>query len=307
MDQWQMMLRRWKRALGELFKSQGKSGGGRPQIKMCPVCGKFVDIGAKNCGYCDAELEPGSKPQVDAQGSGEPLNPTMLIFALCIAFYFISLVFSSKEPDRDGLLSMLNPAGVVLFRLGANSSLYVFGGEYWRLITYIFLHGGVLHLVMNMMALAQLGPLVFQCYGGRRFWLISLLTGVAGGLASALFSFKQYGHLSIGFSGSLFGFLGICYVYFNKRGFREEAERFKSYMIWGNLILIGLTITGIMPIDNAAHIGGMLMGLGLGYLFETRFVKFLNPLVERVILATFLLWWGYGLFRCALLIHSGYG
>jgi len=309
MDELQRMLRRWKRALSDLFANKGQGGKPeRPQIKMCPICGKFVEKDARNCEYCEAELQPGSRPTIDTQGSGEPLNPTVVLFTICIVMYFISLVFSSKEAvDRHGLFSMLDPVNVVLFRLGANSSAFVFDGQWWRLITYIFLHGGVMHIVMNMMALAQLGPLVFQSYGNVRFWLITIITGIAGGLASALLSFNSMQHLSVGFSGSLFGFLGISYVYCKNNGHFHEAERLKKFMIWGNVILIGLTYTNIMRIDNAAHLGGMFMGLAMGYAFETRFMKFLNPKFERLAVYALFLWWAFGLFRCVQLIHSGYG
>jgi membrane associated rhomboid family serine protease len=158
------------------------------------------------------------------------------------------------------------------------------------------------------MVLAQLGPLTFQNYGPRRFWLLVFITGAAGGLLSALpFVYGSAPHNSVGFSAVLFGFLGANYVYLRRNGYYSAAQRFKMYMIWGNVILIVVTMLGLMRIDNLAHIGGMTAGLGLGFLFGSRLYNFINPVWETVVNVLFLLVWLIGLWRVFLLIDGRFG
>ncbi len=161
-----------------------------------------------------------------------------------------------------------------------------------------------MHIFMNLGALGSLGPMVLEGFGVRRFWLIAFLTGIAGGLLSAMTYFLGMERLGVGFSGALFGFLGASYVWCKANGNSFMADRLRNYMIWGNVICILLTWAGMLPVDNWAHLGGMFAGMGLGYYFESPASARINPKQERWILTGVVLFWVYGLARCAQMVHA---
>ena len=150
-----------------------------------------------------------------------------------------------------------------LFHLGAIWGPAIFaGGEYWRLLTAMFLHGGVLHLVMNLIALVQIGSMFELMFGTRRFLTIYFVAGLLASLTSAYFTEGP----SVGASGAIFGILG-AFVLSVKRSPRWRHERFarnivKQLLFWivANII-IGFQIP---QIDNSAHLGGLITGLLLG-------------------------------------------
>ena len=312
MNDFQVMIRRIRNSLKDAL-GQGNNkekGNKRPDIKMCPNCGKFVAAKARQCEYCQVELDPKPRPEPkDSPGGGSSsFNPTMVVFGLCILFFFLSIFFSAKVEDYDLAGRFWRPSGEVLVRLGSNVALYTFYGEPWRLVTYNFLHGDMMHIFFNLMVLAQLGPLTFHNYGARRFWILVFVTGAAGGLLSGLpFISGAVPHNSVGFSGVLFGFLGANFIYLRKHGFYAAAQRFLNYMIWGNAILILITFIGLLRVDNLAHIVGMVAGLLMGNLFASRFYNFLHPAWEYLINGFFIIVWGLGLWRVFLLIDGRFG
>lgn len=149
-------------------------------------------------------------------------------------------------------------------------------GEYWRLLTAMFLHGDgtvggdFLHLAMNLLALFQVGSLYEVMFGTRRFVLIYFATGIAASLTSL--AFMAPGGASVGASGAIFGILG-AFIFSVRRSPRWRHERaargiVNQLIFWiiAN-IAIGLRIP---QIDNAAHIGGLVTGLILGMLLPHR-------------------------------------
>ena len=310
MNEWQLMVRRWKNQIqrwlaGQKAAREAKQSNKRPDYKMCPTCGKFNASNASVCEYCDSGLT--AKPAGDFDAYGRPrsksLNPVTIIFFICIGFHALAIFLSSKIDDYELAKQFWAPHGGVLAVLGANvRERTIFGGEFWRIATYMFLHGGFIHIFFNLSALAQLGPLVVQAFGNRRFWLIVMLTGIGGGLVSAASIFIFGRGNSVGFSGSLFGFIGAGYIWLRSNGNYYMAERFKKFMIWGNIIFIGLTITGIFPIDNFAHLGGMFTGMGVALFFQSRLGQSLKPSVESAVLGLLILFWAYGLYRSFLFV-----
>ncbi|GAB2573381.1 rhomboid family intramembrane serine protease [Gracilibacillus alcaliphilus] len=146
----------------------------------------------------------------------------------------------------------MNPE--VLIEFGAKYNIAVLDGEWWRIITSMFLHIGILHLLLNMMALFFIGTLVERMYGNLRFFLIYFLSGIAGGLCS--FAFNP--SVGAGASGAIFGLFGAL-LYF---GLKKPNLFFKT--IGANVIFIvilniifGFTIP---QIDNGAHLGGLVGG-----------------------------------------------
>jgi rhomboid protease GluP len=186
--------------------------------------------------------------------------------------------------------------GEVLTAYGAKlNRLIDHEGQWWRFVTPIFLHVqlppqvvqpgplGVLlanmHLLSNMYGLFMLGPYVEKLYGSARFVVFWVLTGVAGVLASYLavrpewahgalgqFLFKPYDTASAGASGALFGLMGVLFVFGIKYS-RELPEGLKRVFGTGLLPTLGINLfigyVARQYIDNAAHLGGLVAGMGL--------------------------------------------
>lgn len=155
------------------------------------------------------------------------------------------------------LLSILGKGSTdteTLFRFGANYSVAVKNGEVYRLLSSIFLHAGIIHLVVNMYSLKIIGGQVETYIGKWRYLLIFLLSGISGSLLSCIFSDS----LSVGASGAIFGLLG-AFVYFgyHYRVFFHSVLKSQVIPIIAVNLLIGFLIPGI---DNASHIGGLIGG-----------------------------------------------
>lgn len=305
MNDFERLMRQWKNQARTWLQSQFQKSEkhGRPNIRMCPNCGKFVGVNDAQCGYCETTFDkPAPERREETAESNDENGSVVMIFGLCALFYILSVLISSRLSGDFTIGQWMSPGGNGLEFMGANAADATFGRkEYWRLLTYMFLHGDVVHIVMNMMALAQLGPLSQHNFQVRRFWIIALIAGAGGGFLSAGSSLVTNGYsLSIGFSGALFGLVGANWVYFKRHGYREEAERFKKFMIWGNLICILLTIFNLLSIDNAAHIGGMIAGILVGAVFTAPVQPATARWVERVVLALLVGATIYGFFHVAL-------
>jgi|HubBroStandDraft_4_1064222.scaffolds.fasta_scaffold68924_2 rhomboid protease GluP len=156
---------------------------------------------------------------------------------------------------------------------GANFGPYTLSGDWWRLVTYMFLHGGPFHIAMNMWCLWDLGTLCESLYGRWTYAAVYLITGVAGGLASVAWN---PGVLSVGASGAIFGLAGALVASFYLGEFslprdaiRPHARRLAFFL--GFYLLFGAGFNALFGnyfpgIDNACHFGGLISGLILGAL-----------------------------------------
>jgi len=150
---------------------------------------------------------------------------------------------------------------------GANFAPATADGQWWRLVSAMFLHFGALHLGMNMLALWDGGKLVERMFGAVRFLVIYLVSGVGGNLLSLVIQGNDA--VSGGASGAIFGIYGalLVYVWFARR--QMQAQEFR-WLFWGALLFSALTIAMgyIIPgIDNSAHIGGFITGIVMATLF----------------------------------------
>jgi membrane associated rhomboid family serine protease len=147
-----------------------------------------------------------------------------------------------------------------------NLSLWKFGvsqGEYWRLLSVVLVHGGIVHLGLNMYFLFVMGPIVEALYGHARFLLIYLLCGLGGSAASYMVSRAD---VSVGASGAIFGLTGVLLVAdrVHKPALTRNARNLTAQI--GGLIAVNLVFGFMMPgIDNAAHIGGLVAGALIGF------------------------------------------
>ncbi|MBA2315328.1 MAG: rhomboid family intramembrane serine protease [Chloroflexi bacterium] len=195
-----------------------------------------------------------------SRGSGPAVPLPRLILGLTVAVSF--LAFSAD--------------GSFLFDLLALDKVAVADGEYWRLWTVTLLHGGLPHLFFNMYALYLSGPIVEVMYGSRLFLLFYLVCAAAGSVASFVFG---AGNLAVGASGAIFGLIGVLLS--ASRTHHPVLDRQSRSFVGqlGTLILINLAFGFAIPqIDNAAHIGGLVAGLWLGFLIVPGRVSTLRSL-----------------------------
>jgi rhomboid protease GluP len=152
-----------------------------------------------------------------------------------------------------------------LVQIGANYGPAVLHGQWWRLVTSMFLHGGIVHLLLNGWALFQLAALFELWLGSVRLLLVYFVSGIAGSLASALFMQGP----SVGASGAIFGLLGalIAFLLRRREFLTPQARSLLTQLVgWAVInVVFGFSAQGI---DNAAHLGGCAAGLLLGFVLR---------------------------------------
>lgn len=156
----------------------------------------------------------------------------------------------------------------VLVRLGAKVTVLIAAGEYWRLLTALFLHIGLMHLFFNGYALLAIGTELERLIGPGRFLAIYLLSGLWGNLASYALTIN----LAAGASGAIFGLIGALAAFFLR--YRQQLGAWGRGRLANILFLIALNLfLGFTQpgIDNLAHLGGLLSGLGLGWALAPRY------------------------------------
>ncbi len=183
-----------------------------------------------------------------------PLSLAALIALVLIHAWFWLLDAFGAAPSGDA-------GGALLF--GAKVNALVWAGQVWRLVSCQFLHGNLLHLVFNGYAIYILGPLLERFYGSRRFLVLALLSGLGGSLGSLWFTDGP----SVGASGAVFGLLGALMVF----GWRSRGElpprisrAFGAGLAPWVILNLVLGFLPWLPMDNAAHIGGLITGTFVG-------------------------------------------
>jgi rhomboid protease GluP len=194
---WQWRLERLKNALRGFF---GDGEQQQPRPKLCPVCGALVGINATRCHECGASLRFSlaalSKQLSGIFGDNEAPVTTVLLIANILMFGVTYLAMIS-EGSGGGFSILWGIRGEIVYRLGASFGPAIFGlHEWWRLVTAMFLHGGLIHIGFNMMALMQFGPALEELYGSARYLFLYVATGIFGFVVSA-----ALGNYSLGASG----------------------------------------------------------------------------------------------------------
>jgi rhomboid protease GluP len=159
--------------------------------------------------------------------------------------------------------------------LGAMRGLRVSGGEYWRLVSCILLHGDGMHILLNAVALFALGRLCESVYGPVRLLFLVMATGVCG----SLLSWAGGNASSVGASGGIFGLMGAAIVFgfrFTKELPPMAGELFRKRLIpW---VALNLFIGAVVPfIDNLGHVGGLLGGCALALVINNRVIPRKEP------------------------------
>jgi rhomboid protease GluP len=158
-------------------------------------------------------------------------------------------------------INILEPDGHSILAWGANFKPLTLGGQWWRLFTACFLHFGIFHLLMNMYALVFIGLLLEPYLGKLRFLSAYLLTGIAASIISLWWHDLT---ISAGASGAIFGMYGVFLALLTTNLIDKRQRKIQLSSI---AIFVGYNLlSGLKPgVDNAAHIGGLLTGLIIGY------------------------------------------
>lgn len=244
-------------------------------FKMCPSCRGLIERNASVCPLCGSAVRPARARGSSDAGSNRilgvipiPGTATALLIAVNIAMFGITWYLSQVKADAvaggSGGLADISPN--VVLSLGAKVGVGYLGEshQWWRLVTAMFLHFGLLHIFMNMWCLVDLGPMVESLFTKTKFIVLYLVTGVIG---FALSAFVSSG-ISAGASSPVMGLIGILIgVSFHHGGlgkaYRSQLWRWVIYI--GVLGILG-PFFGFGGVDNAAHVGGFVSGLVLGYL-----------------------------------------
>jgi rhomboid protease GluP len=228
----------------------------------CIRCGRQLPgltFGKKICQWCvqheaaqrgeladDAPQVVMPAPWVRREAS---IGVTQIILGINVAVFLLGMV----------------PGGASITNFSANVGVLTFSGEWWRLLTSVFVHGGLLHIAFNMWCLWNLGQLCESLYGRWTYAAIYLICGVGASLASA--AWHPYTP-SVGASGAIFGLAGALIAAFKLGEFSVPRSALSGTLrSLGAFVVYNLIFGAIIPgIDNTAHIGGLSTGLIVGAL-----------------------------------------
>ena len=263
---------------------------------MCRSCGAIVGAGQTQCSVCGASTT--------AQKTAGPANPPAdketirfaravlnrpykFTIALLVMNLFVFMLMWTSSGLSFRVLVQRFPDGV-LIAYGAQLNYLISSpnNQWWRVITPMFVHINMLHVMMNMFSLLILGPFVEKLYGSAKFVVFWVVTGIAGSVATYLalrpalargvfgsFIFRATDVPAAGASGALFGLIGVLFVFGIK--YRHELpEGFKRVFGTGLLPIIFINLfigfVGRSFIGNAAHLGGLFAGAALALLVDFR-------------------------------------
>ncbi len=222
---------------------------------MCPQCRAFITTDDRVCPYCNEKVSPRAVDRGDSGGILGGFIPharytTVIILLINFGMYAATLALGASVGENRALAI-----------LGAKYGPWIMGGQWWRLVTAGFLHGGLMHILMNSWVLFDLGAQVEESYGTNRMIVVYFVSTVAGFFASTLWSPLA---LSVGASAGIFGLLGAM-IAMGVRHRSALGDHIRGlYTRWA---IYGL-LFGFLPffqIDNAAHIGGLAAGFGTAY------------------------------------------
>jgi membrane associated rhomboid family serine protease len=232
---------------------------GNNGLKMCQSCRALIPADATQCEMCGAAGHYASS----AGSLNDPLTVlggwpvTLILITANLAVYAFVLYYQSLFPASNPNASSFTfePRGDIdiLGAFGSVSAAVKYTGEWWRLIAYGFLHGGILHIVMNVYGLLQVGRIVEEIWGRAQYILIYMASCIGGGVLVALGKTS-----AVGASGAIFGLIAAVAVY----GYRHNAALQQYALTW---LLYGLAMSFSPRVSMAGHVGGAIAGAVLAW------------------------------------------
>jgi rhomboid protease GluP len=251
---------------------------------ICTSCGVLVGVDDDRCYNCN-RWNPGLWGWAPAlRALGNDLGFVPFVIGTCVVVYGLMFVFSQGQVGGGSMFSLLSPSQQALFLFGASGSIPVFdAGRWWTVLSAGWLHGGILHIFLNMMALRQLAPATADLYGPGRMVII-YIAGSATGFGLSSFAAEFIPPLviiprliafagspfTVGSSASIAALIGAILAYGHRSGSGMARNYAMTYVVM--LVVMGF----LFPvIDNYAHAGGFAGG----YLVA----RYLDPMkAERI-------------------------
>lgn len=255
-------------------------------FRVCEHCGQPTPSHEPQCVNCQAVSLQAVVAEQEAKAERRFLRAlfaraTPVTYAILVVNLALYLLMSVVAGGNILTNIIKGSDSLTLVAFGAKINELVLAGEWFRLVTPIFIHIGLLHIASNSYALWIIGPLIERLYGSARYLLLYLLAGIGGGILSLIWQVaadKPSGP-SAGASGAIFGLFGVIMV-FSYKYRKELPPNFRSAIKSSFLpvIVINLFIGTTIPfIDNAAHVGGLISGALL-----TLLIPYLAPDSKRV-------------------------
>lgn len=237
--------------------------------RMCPHCRAFITTNDRVCPYCSAQVGPRA---IDVRHPSDILGgfipharfTTSIILLINCGLFAVTLALSMGTAPSNALLGI---DGNTLIRLGGKWQIFE-TGQWWRLVTAGFLHGGIFHILMNSWVLFDVGAQVEEIFGAARMIFIYLVASVAGFFVSSMWS----NSLSIGASAGIMGLIGAMLALSVRQRSNPAAAAMRGMYLRWVMYILALGIFGPLfglNIDNAAHLGGLAGGFCIAYVAGT--------------------------------------
>ena len=213
-------------------------------------------------GYCLSGEGRGFSPLEDTfEGLLARSNPWCLVTPIIISLNL--LIFAAMTLSEGSLRPLVDPEAEHLVLWGANWGPFTVRGEWWRLLSSVFLHAGFAHLFFNMLFLWVLGNYAERIFGNRTFAILYAFSGIGGNLASLLWRPAQ---VTLGASGAILGVAGATTTYLFLQE-RHVVLAAKKSDVWMLLLFLGYNLIlgfGQSGVSNASHLGGLFVGTLMG-------------------------------------------
>lgn len=250
------------------------------QSILCPNCRKLISGYLSECPHCGLK-SPSQKQKFYRFIGMNRQSFVKAIIIINVAYFVISyllpFVLPASIPSGRGAGGLLpSPGSTALNLLGWAEIGAVQRGNWWVLITATFLHGGILHILFNMLWVRDLGPQTEILFSPHKMLIIYIFSGVGGNIAAIytpVFA-REFLRISmmdypvIGASGAVFGLMGAIIAFGRKRGGFWGRQLVRQLGMWAAILMfMGFIFPGI---SNAGHIGGFISGFVIGQLMPLR-------------------------------------
>jgi len=236
----------------------------RGKHKMCPACRALVPRRAATCSECGVRLTGVVAPgwgRVAGQLVPGALSATALLLTANVALFLLMMATPPSGVAPAG--ARMSFDATTLMRFGSGRGLQVLhDGEWWRIVTSLFVHAGVLHIALNSLALLRIGRFVEELFGSERMWTIYLGSGLCGSLLSQLLGPRS---LVVGASGAICGLVGLLLAHGLRRR-DSTGSTLRGAMTEQVLYIVAFSLLpGVSLLSHAGGLaGGFLAGLVTG-------------------------------------------
>lgn len=269
---------------------------------LCPKCRSLISRSEAACPFCGLKKPDSAVNRLLTIGFGDPEQVLQTIIMVNVVMYILSLLLN---PGRIGgsfssPFRFLSPDNQSLLLLGSSGTIPIDRfHRWWTLISANYLHGSLLHIIFNMLALRQLLPLVCAEFGLNRALIIYSLGGAAGYLLSYLAGVQ----LTLGASAAVCALIGAALYFGKSRGGRYGQAVYSQIGGWAlSIFVFGLLVPGI---NNWAHGGGMAAGALLAHLLgysERGQERYPHKIMARLCVAATVLTLAWALLSTLLLL-----